>query len=130
VLCCPRWASTVGMATSTGVGGVLRAVSVAWGRVRWSAETAHAHWGLAGGGGVEENRGRGFWQSDGVGLLLPPRVQLGNDKGKSLPRFFRAAGREGERARQIFAPRSVLHGGKEGKRERHGARVCMAKIQV
>jgi hypothetical protein len=27
----------------------------------------------------------------------PPRVQLGNDKGKSLPRFGRAAERERER---------------------------------
>jgi hypothetical protein len=60
----------------------------------------------------------------------PPHVQLGNNKGKSLPRFVRATEREGERAGQIFAPRSVLHGGKEGKRERHGARVCMAKIQI
>jgi hypothetical protein len=27
--------------------------------------------GVSEGGVVEENRGRGFWQSDGLGLLLP-----------------------------------------------------------
>jgi hypothetical protein len=75
---------------------------------------AHAHWGLAGGGGVEKNRGRGFWQSDGLGLLLPPRVQLGNDKGKSLPRFVRAAEK---RARQI-SPRSVCFERKRERKER------------
>jgi hypothetical protein len=32
-----------------GTGGVARPVSAAWGRA------AHAHWGLAGGGGVKEN---------------------------------------------------------------------------
>jgi hypothetical protein len=43
-----------------GAGGVAHPVAVAWGCAGWSAGAAHAHWGLAGGGGVEGNRGRGF----------------------------------------------------------------------
>jgi hypothetical protein len=33
--------------------------------------TAHAHWGLAGGGGVEENRGRGFGRAMASGSSFP-----------------------------------------------------------
>jgi hypothetical protein len=37
--------------------------------------------GVGSGGGVEGNREERAWQSDALGLLLLPRVQLGNDKG-------------------------------------------------
>jgi hypothetical protein len=38
-----------------GTGGVAQTISTVWGRAGWSEGAAHAHWGLAGGGGVEEN---------------------------------------------------------------------------
>jgi hypothetical protein len=64
-------ASTVAMAMPTGTGGVARPVTAVSGHAGWSAGAAHAHWGLAGGGGVEENRGRGFGRAMPSGSSFP-----------------------------------------------------------
>jgi hypothetical protein len=51
--------------------------------------------GVGYGGGVEENREERVLAERWPRAPPPPCVQLGNDKGKSLPRFIRAAEREG-----------------------------------
>jgi hypothetical protein len=50
-------------------------------------------------GVVSKRKGRrGFWQGDGLGLLLSLVSNYETTRRKSLPRFIRAAEREGERA--------------------------------
>jgi hypothetical protein len=63
---------------------VARPVTAAWGRARGSAERREpiGGWPWV---GVEEKRGRGFWQRPRPRAPLLPRVQAGNDKQRILP---------------------------------------------